>query len=344
MIALELKRLITEAVDVARNSGARMPAICDMLGVSARTLQRWKSSIVPDARKASPRYVPHKLTAAERQRVKETICSRRFADMYPPEIVAKLASEGVYLASESTMYRIMREEKLLSHRRKSKAPQKREKPRLRATAPDQVYSWDITWMKSSIRGEYFYLYMMVDVFSRRIVQWEIHERESSALAAAMLLRLSGKKLLKGVALHADNGAPMKGLSMLATMQQLGVVPSFSRPHVSTDNPYSESLFRTLKYRPAYPGSFETIEEAQEWTRAFVHWYNHEHMHSGISFVTPHERHYGKDTAILEARRETYRIAYQQNPDRWSRGPRRWQRQEVVYINPAQEELETKLAS
>lgn len=218
MIAPELKRLIVDAVEEARRSGARMPAICDLLEISSRTLQRWKLSITPDGRKASPRQVPHKLTEAERLRVKETICSPRFADLYPPEIVAVLASEGVYLASESTMYRIMREEKLLSHRRKSKAPGKREKPRLKATAPDQVYSWDITWMKSSVAGIYFYLYMVVDVFSRRIVQWEIHERESSAQAAAMLLRLSGKKVLKGVVVHSDNGAPMKGLSMLATMQ------------------------------------------------------------------------------------------------------------------------------
>jgi transposase InsO family protein len=344
MIAPEIKRVVAEAADEARRSGARMPAICDLLELSARTLQRWKLSITPDGRKGSPRHVPRKLTEAERQRVKETICSPRFTDMYPPEIVATLASEGVYLASESTMYRIMREEKLLSHRRKSKAPEKREKPRLKATAPDQVYSWDITWMKSSVTGIYFYLYMVVDVFSRRIVEWEIHERESSAKAAAMLRRLSGKKVIKGVVVHSDNGAPMRGLSMLATMQQLGVVPSFSRPHVSTDNPYSESLFRTLKYRPSYPGRFETIDEAKDWTRAFVYWYNHKHMHSGISFVTPHERHYGKDVEILKVRRKTYRLAYKQNPARWSRGPQGWKRKEVVYINPAQEEIEKKLAS
>jgi len=344
MIASEAKRRIIDAVNEARRAGARIVAISELLDISSRTLQRWKPELKPDGRKGAPRRVPHKLTEAERLRVKETICSTRFADMYPPEIVAVLASEGVYLASESTMYRIMREEKLLSHRRKSKAPVKREKPRLKATAPDQVLSWDITWLKSDVAGIYFYLYMVVDIFSRRIVQWEIHERESSARAAAMLLRLSGKKLLEGVVLHSDNGAPMKGLSMLATMRQLGVAPSFSRPRVSTDNPFSESLFRTLKYRPAYPEFFKTIDEAKDWTRAFVHWYNHEHMHSGISFVTPHERHYGKDIAILNARRETYRIAYEQNPARWSRGPRTWDRQEVVYINPTQEEFETKLAS
>ena len=343
MIAPEIKRRIIEAVAEVRAGGVKLAAICDMIGLSTRTLQRWRESIAPDRRKGSKRNVPHKLTAEERRRVKDTVCSPRFQDMYPAEIVAILASEGVYLASESTMYRIMHEERLLSHRRKSKAPVNREKPRLTATGPDQVYSWDITWLKSPVSGLYFYLYLVVDVFSRRIVQWEIHERESSALAAAMLLRLSDQKILRGIMLHSDNGAPMKGLSMLATMQQLGVMPSFSRPHVSTDNPYSESLFRTLKYQPNFPGHFESEDAAIQWMRGFVHWYNHEHLHSGIGFVTPHERHYGKDQAILDRRRETYRIARERHPARWSREPRSWKRIETVYINPIEDVIESKLA-
>ena len=160
----------------------------------------------------------------------------------------------------------------------------------------------------------------------------------------MLQRVAGRKFIRGVTLHSDNGSPMKGYNMLAMMQSLGVLPSYSRPRVSTDNPYSESLFRTLKYRPLYPSRFKSIEESIEWVKSFVHWYNHEHMHSGISFVTPHERHYGKDREILKTRRETYQAAYEARPDRWSRGPKTWERKEVVYINPVEENLNTKLAS
>ena len=342
MIPVETKEQLVEAVNKARQKGARLSAIADTLELSIRSLQRWQSDISPDRRRGSARRVCHKLSDEERQRVIDIACSRRFADMYPQEIVAILAAEGTYIASESTFYRILRKEKLLSHRRKSKPPVKREKPRLKATGPDQIYSWDITWLKTEVAGIYFYLYLFIDIFSRRIVEWEVHDSEASTKAADMLRNTSRRKIVRGLTLHSDNGPPMKGLSMLATMQQLGVMPSFSRPNVSEDNPYSEALFRTLKYRPGYPVRFESIEEAREWVAGFVHWYNHEHLHSGISFVTPHERHYGKDMKILAARRQTYQAAYSQNPLRWSRQPKQWHREEVVYINPRQEEME-KLA-
>ncbi len=242
----------------------------------------------------------------------------------------------MYIASEATFYRILKEERMLSHRRKSKAPARREKPRLAANGPDQVYSWDITWLKSEVAGHYFYLYLIVDIFSRMIVHWEIHDTESSAKAAEMLRKLSIRKCVRGITLHSDNGAPMKGYSMLAMMQALNVVPSLSRPRVSTDNPYSESLFRTIKYRFSYPERFASMEMAKEWMKGFVYWYNREHLHSGISFVTPHDRHYGKDDSILEKRRATYQKAYENNPIRWSRKPKLWVRKEVVYINPVEE--------
>lgn len=344
MIKLEIKQKVTDAIREARKSGVRLKSICDIFEISSKTIQRWDTCLRKDGREGSARNVPHRLSEIERQEVIDIACNPRFKDMYPCEIVAILATEGTYIASESTFYRILREEKMLSHRRKSKAPVKREKPRLMATAPDQVYSWDITYIKTSISGIYFYLYLVVDIFSRRIVQWELHENETSAKAASMLKRLSNKKLVKGITLHSDNGSPMKGLSMLATMQQLGVVPSFSRPRVSTDNPYSESLFRTLKYQSTYPGYFDTIEESREWVNRFAYWYNHEHMHSGISFVTPHERHYGKDIEILKARQETYQKACETNPGRWSGKSKPWTRKEVVYINPIVEENEHKLVS
>ncbi len=342
MNSIELKRTFIEAAGEALRKGARLSAISDISGISARTFQRWQKELRRDSRKGSKRFVPHKLTNEERNEIIKAACSQEFKDSYPSEIVAKLAEKGVYIASEATFYRVLKEERLLSHRRKSKAPVKREKPRLKATGPDQVYSWDITWLKSEVAGLYYYLYFVMDIFSRKIIHWEIHESESSEKAAGMLRKISAKKIIRGLTLHSDNGAPMKGYTMLAMMQALNVIPSFSRPRVSTDNPYSESLFRTLKYRPLYPDRFSSMDEAISWTKGFVYWYNREHLHSGISYVTPHDRHYGKDIVLLEKRRITYQTAYQKNPQRWSRGPKQWNRKEVVYINPILDENKLKL--
>ncbi len=297
-----------------------------------------------DKRKGSERQIPHKLTEFERQQIIEICCQEMYRDLYPNEIVAKLASQGVYMASEASFYRVMSEERMLSHRRRSKPPMKREKPMVVATGPDQVYSWDITWLRTDIMGMHYYLYMIEDIWSRMIVHWEIHERESSELAGKMLQQLNSKKDLNGVILHSDNGSPMKGYTMLSKMYSLNVLPSFSRPRVSEDNPYSESLFRTLKYRPLYPGKFSSIEDAKHWVKGFVHWYNYDHMHSGISYVTPFERHYGKDTEILKARRETYLKAHEKNPGRWSRKPKAWKHEKVVGINYQQDKKELNKAS
>ena len=338
------KNNFLEAVDEALSAGARLSGISSLTSVSSRTIQRWRKGSCKDLRKGSHRFVPAKLTEEEKQQIIQISCSEEYKDHYPSEIVAKLAENGVYIASEASFYRVLKEHSLLAHRRKSRAPVKRAKPRLAATGPDQVYSWDITWIKSDVSGLYYYLYLVVDIYSRMIVHWEIHEKESSEKAAAMLRKLSGKRVIRGVTLHSDNGAPMKGYSMLAMMQALNVVPSFSRPRVSTDNPYSESLFKTLKYRFSYPDRFSSIQEAENWIKDFVYWYNREHLHSGISFVTPHDRHYGKDKSILEKRKDTYSKAYENNPHRWSRGPKLWQRKEVVYINPVEDNKELKKAS
>jgi transposase InsO family protein len=233
--------------------------------------------------------------------------------------------------------------RLLSHRRKSKAPVHREKPRLKASGPNQVLSWDITYLKSPISGIYFYLYLVIDIWSRKIVAWEIHERESADYAAAMLRTLDCKQSLRGIKLHSDNGSPMKGLSMLAMMQQLGVEPSHSRPRVSTDNPYSESLFGTLKYQASYPSFFESLDEARAWVEKFVDYYNNRHLHSGIGYVTPEDRHTGRDVQILETRRKTYEEARRKHPERWSGKPKSWERKEYVYINPIVEDVEEKAA-
>jgi len=233
-----------------------------------------------------------------------------------------LADEGVYIASEASFYRVLREKKLLAHRNKAK-PSRNSKPKEHiATGPNQVWSWDITYLKSSIRGSFYYLYLVVDIFSRMIVAWAVQEEESAMHAGALITEAYMRHGVDPdtLILHSDNGGPMKGATMLATLQWLGVVPSFSRPSVSNDNAYSEALFKTLKYRPEYPSKpFDGISAAEEWVEEFVGWYNDEHRHSGIRFVTPSSRHYGKDKDMLVKRKEVYEEAQQRNPLRWFSG-------------------------
>jgi len=278
----------------------------------------------------------NKLTEAERRRVLEVVNSPEHRDRSPKQIVPSLADQGVYIASESTMYRILRETGQLVHRAASKPPARRRPDELVATAPNQVWSWDITYLKSPILGSFFYLYLAVDIFSRKIVAAEVHKTEDSGRAAEMI---TGACVAEGIdpgqlALHSDNGSPMKGATLLATLQQLGVMPSFSRPRVSDDNPFSEALFRTAKYRPEYPSRpFESLEAAREWVLWFVEWYNHEHLHSGIRFVTPAQRHAGVDVEILARRHAVYEAARDRNPERWSGRTRNWSRIEAVHLNP-----------
>ena len=188
------------------------------------------------------------------------------------------------------------------------------------------------------RGLYFYLYLFMDIFSRKIVGWQIYETESSELAAEVMRDICERENIAPgqVVLHSDNGSPMKGATMLATLQALGVMPSFSRPAVSNDNPYSESLFKTMKYRPIYPRrAFESLQAARLWVSQFVQWYNHEHRHSAIRFVTPGERHAGLDVALLSKRVEVYEAAKARHPERWSGATRNWQPIKAVYLNPDQ---------
>ena len=270
--------------------------------MSEKTLKRWNQNPASvDGRKGAPKQLPQALSTEEKDHILEVVNTPQFRDLPPSKIVPLLADEGTYLASESTMYRLLKTEKQLAHREKSK-PRKNKKPdSLVAKAPNQVWSWDITYLKTQVRGIYYYLYLHIDVFSRKIVGWQVNEVESAELAAELFMELckNEKVLPFSLRLHSDNGAPMKGATMLATLQHLGVVPSFSRPSVSDDNPFSESLSKTMKYRPGYPENpFESIQTAQEWVSKFVTWYNEEHLHSGINFVTPLSRHKGEDEGIL----------------------------------------------
>jgi len=252
-------------------------------------------------------------------------------------MVPILADAGIYLASESTIYRILREEKLLEHRGKSAAARHHRPKEYMATGPNQVWSWDITYLRSSVRGRFYYLYLVVDVWSRKIVGWAVHEIEDAGLASILIRQAAFREGIEPeqLVLHSDNGGPMKGATMLATLQWLGIVPSFSRPRVSDDNPYSEALFRTVKYRPEYPKKpFENIEAARAWVDSFVVWYNNEHRHSGIRFVTPSQKHSGSEKEILEQRKEVYRQALEKNPARWSGKTRNWEAIEAVVLNPS----------
>ena len=334
----ERKQVIT-LLNESVKAGARQAKACEVLGLSERTLQRWQTrdTVRCDQRSLRQYQPAHKLTATERAEVLAVANSDEFGHLPPSQIVPRLADQGTYLASESTFYRILRNEKQLTHRRSERPPQTRTKPRaICATAPNQLYSWDITYLPSRIRGQFFYLYLFVDIFSRKIVGWQVYEEESSALAGELLQDLCHREGIQSnqLILHSDNGSPMKGSTMLATMQQLGVMPSFSRPSVSNDNPYSESLFKTLKYRPQYPlKPFADVVEARQWVTQLVEWYNHEHRHSAIGFVTPAQRHDNLDEMLINNRKAIYEAAYAKNPQRWSGNTRNWQRAEKVHLNP-----------
>jgi transposase InsO family protein len=218
--------------------------------------------------------------------------------------VPTLADRGEYIASESTFYRVLHEENMMQHREGAR-PRSSAKPREHiARAPNRVWCWDITYLRSAVRGAFYYLYLVVDVYSRKIVGWWVACEESMDTASKLIERATQEQAVRAgeLVLHADNGGPMKGSTMLATLHKLGVLASFSRPRVSDDNPYAEALFRTLKYRPGYPRRpFESIDAARVWVAGFVAWYNREHLHSAIRYVTPDSRHKLQDRAILAAR-------------------------------------------
>ncbi len=338
MISLPERQQIMQWVEEANTAGARSHKACELLGIAPRTLQRWRrdGELHEDARRTRC-YVPaNKLSEEERGQIVAVANSAEFAHLPPSQMVPQLADRGEYIASESTFYRVLRAAGQLQHRQASRAATVHKPRPLEASAANQVYSWDITYLKTSIRGIFLYLYLFMDIYSRKIVGWQVYEDENSEWAADIVRDITQREgiTLKQITLHSDNGGPMKGASMLATLQVLGIMPSFSRPAVSNDNPYSESLFKTLKYRPEYPAQpFADVTEARQWVSGFVDWYNFEHRHSAIQFVTPAQRHAGLDTAILAKRHALYQAAKARHPERWSQQTRNWQPVQVVYLNP-----------
>ncbi len=342
----EERKAIIASIRQAQDEGARQSKACDIIGISSKTLQRWSCpDNVQDGRVDAKHEPVNKLTELECQRIIQVANEPEYANLPANKIVPKLADKGIYLASEASFYRILKKENQLRHRQKSKPVRQVKKPRaLKATAPNQLYSWDITYLPTQIKGLFFYLYLVMDVYSRKIVGWQVYENESSELASELMKDICQREGVKPeqVILHSDNGSPMKGATMLSTLQQLGVIPSFSRPSVSNDNPYSESLFRTLKYRPEYPEKpFSGLAAARTWVQSFVHWYNKEHLHSAIKFITPEQRHAGKDEEILRNRKTVYQQAKLANPNRWSGDIRNWDVVKEVHLNPEKSTIENE---
>ena len=292
-----------------------------------------------DAKRPAP---SNKLTDEEKEQILEVTRQPEYKDLPPSQIVPSLADKGCYLASESSFYRVLHEHKQQNHRGRSKAPECKAPSTHVATGPNQVYCWDITWLPGAVKGFYFYLYLVLDVFSRKVVGWEVHDEESSEHASTLIRKIH---LREGIGtmpliLHSDNGSPMKGTSLLETLYKLNVVSSYSRPRVSNDNAYAEAIFRTCKYRPNFPGKggFSCITEARQWVHKFVIWYNNEHRHSGLKFVSPNERHSGKDQQVMAKRKAVYAKAKARHPSRWSGNTRNWELPDYVCLNPERQSV------
>lgn len=344
------RALAVELIQEANRNGARIARACIELNISVRTYERWVSDggIKDDQRPHALRPEPkNKITKEERKEILVVVKKEEFEDLPPSQIVPKLADQSIYIASESTFYRILREEKMQQHRGRSKRPEMKLPESYLATAPNQVWTWDITWLKGLIKGLFYKLYLIIDLFSRKIVGWEVWETEEATHAEELIRKAILNEKIHGapLVLHSDNGSPMKAGTFQVLLEKLGIQSSYSRPRVSNDNPYSESVFRTLKYRPEFPyNGFQSIEDARAWTARFVHWHTHEHQHSGINFVTPEQRHTGVHIDVLKKRKVVYELAKQKHPERWSRSTRNWDPHETVALNPMKEKSRTEKTS
>ncbi len=338
MSAAQVRTSVTALIAVAVTEGARLAAACAVIGISARPCQRWQGEGQGiDGRILRHEAPGHRLSSAERAELLAVANSAEFGHLPPSQIVPRLADPNRYLASESTFYRVFPSAGQLAHRRRERVSRKRAKPRaLAATGPNQIDSWDITYLPTRVLGLYFYLYLFVHVFSRQIVAWQVYAEESGEHAGRLVEDLCWREgIVPGqVTLHADSGGSLKGSTMRVTLQTLGVMPSLSRPAVSHDNPYAESLFKTLKYRPEYPlRPCADRAAARTWVTTLVRWYNHDHRHGAIRFVTRGQRHAGLDAALLAIRHDLYAYARLKNLLRWKRQTRNWRRVTVVHLNP-----------
>jgi putative transposase len=348
MTRLEDRQILVRDIEQARADGARLAPSCALAGLDARTLRRWKAGdglLQGDRRPDADRPIPsHTLSEAERARIIAVANEPRFADTPPARIVPALADEGIYIASESSFHRVLRAHGQMNRRGRAQSPRTSRPPATHiATGPAEVWCWDVTFLPAQIQGRWFYLYLILDLFSRKIVGFEVHDTDSAEHAAHLVRRTA---LAEGVhampvrpVLHGDNGATLKATTVLAMLHWLGIKPSYSRPRVSDDNAFAEALFRTAKYRPEFPlKGFVDLEDARQWAMRFVQWYNHGHRHSGIRYVTPAQRHTGQDGPVLAARHAVYQDARQRNPQRWSGPTRNWTPVGVVTLNPERDSI------
>lgn len=319
------------AEELSREVGIR-PA-CEALGVSRATLYRRRRP--PDGQQ-QPRPTPARALATnEREEVLEVLCSERFIDRAPGEVVATLLDEGQYLCSERTMYRILAAAAPVRDRRDQRRHPAYEKPELVATAPNQVWSWDISKLKGPKTWTLYYLYVLLDLFSRYVVGWMVATRENTSLAARLIEESCEKQHIAPgqLVLHSDRGSPMTSQGTAQLLGWLGVTRSLSRPHVCDDNPFSEAHFKTLKYHPGFPRRFGSIEDARAFCQSFFAWYNQQHRHSGLSRMTPHDVHYGRAEEILSRRDLILEEAWRRTPERFVNGkPKSRPLDHSVWIN------------
>ena len=343
MTRLEDRQILVRDIEQACADGARLAPACALAGVDARTLRRWKAGdglLRGDRRPDADRPIPsHALSEAEQARIIAVANEPRFADTPPARIVPALADEGIYIASESSFHRVLRAHGQMSRRGRAQPPRTSRPPTTHiATRPGDVWCWDVTFLPAQIQGRWFYFYLILDLYSRKIVGFEVHDTDSAEHAAHLARRTA---LAEGVhakpvrpVLHGDNGGTLKATTVLAMLHWLGIEPSYSRPRVSDDNAFAEALFRTAKYRPEFPPKgFADLHAARQWAARFADWYNHEHRHSGIRYVTPAQRHARQDDRVLAARHAVYQDARHRNPQRWSGSTRNWTPVGVVTLNP-----------
>jgi len=327
MTPIQERQKMLKHIAVAKRDGATHQAIAKAIGLCEKTLRRWRQNERGDGRPDAVRPTPnHALTQAEKQEIIDVANAPEFASLPPAQIVAILAERGRYIASERTFYRVLKSHDMLKHRGKARAPQRKMKTeKLTAYATMQVWTWDITWLPSHINGQFYKLYMIMDLFSRLIVGWDVFREENSENSQEVLHKATLSQGRAPVYLHGDNGKPVKNASLHAMMLKQEIQPTHSRPRVSNDNAHAEALFRTVKYHPSLPErAFESLEESQKWVMKFVAWYNHEHRHKGIGFVTPAQKHAGLDVAILQSRTAVYEAAKAKHPARWNgRNTRKW---------------------
>lgn len=327
--------MIQSAEQLAETVG--VVGACQALDMPRSSLYRSRQpALAASALPVEPKLSLRALSLAEKATVRQVLDSQRFQDQAPREVYATLIDEGRYLCSIRTMYRILDEDEQVCERRNQLRHPNYVKPELLATQPNQLWSWDITKLLGPARWTYYYLYDILDVFSRYVVGWLIAERESASLAEELIAATCARQNIQPdqLTIHADRGSSMTSKPVALLMADLGVTKTHSRPHVSNDNPFSEAQFKTLKYRPDYPGRFGCQPDARSWAKEFFQWYNYQHHHSALGLLTPADVHFGRAQAVLAQRQQVLTAAYQKNPERFVKGqPIPPQLPQAVWINP-----------